>query len=413
MRERPGLNWKTYFTLTFFTASEGCVGILFAPFLHKLGYDFATIGVLVAIQGVMALVSRLPGGIIYRPERGRQLMAASLVTFGISCVLYAMAVDMVHIAMVRALSGLSFGLATTINLAMYMDAIPSGVDKHRAMGLYGGSMAGGFMLGNFSGGVVADMFGYAYGFSLGAVYGVVALALLFLDPSSAAVTALARRVEPRGALAVEGRLAAMLQPIKAFSDPKVVVLAFVAFITNFFHQLGTTFFPLYGLQIGLSLTEIGAIKSAHALTNAVARPLAAPPISRLGHQRASYTCVALLAVLFSIVPFLGLFPMLLALFVLIGTLRAVLLVANSVGIADIDERRISRGMASAMYNASKDLGNLASPVICGTIASIVGLVSTFLVVPTATAAVFFGVTAGLARLSRQTTPARAESHAVK
>lgn len=145
---------------------------------------------------------------------------------------------------------------------------------------------------------------------------------------------------------------------------------------------------------------------------AVARPVAGPPVSRFGHQRVSYVGIGLLAALLGVVPYLRGFWVFLGVFIAIGLVRAVLLVANTVGVADKDERRVRRGMASGLYNAAKDVGNLVSPLVCGGVASLLGLAMMFLAVAPLSAAVFFGVALLLARRARPEAETRAEVRAV-
>jgi hypothetical protein len=72
-------------------------------------------------------------------------------------------------------------------------------------------------------------------------------------------------------------------------------------------------------------------------------------------------------------------------------MRAIVMVASTVAMADMDESRISRGAASGFYHSSKDLGSLTSPAICGAAASIAGLATMLVAAPIVAAAAFFGV----------------------
>ncbi len=72
-------------------------------------------------------------------------------------------------------------------------------------------------------------------------------------------------------------------------------------------------------------------------------------------------------------------------------MRAIVMVANTVVMADLDEARISRGAASGFYHSSKDVGSLTSPTICGAVASAAGLGTMLVVAPIAATAAFFGL----------------------
>jgi dipeptide/tripeptide permease len=113
----------------------------------------------------------------------------------------------------------------------------------------------------------------------------------------------------------------------------------------------------------------------------------------LGVERSSYLGLATLAALLVIVPSQSLVLVFAVVFSVIGLLRALVLVANTVGLSDLDDQRISRGLASGLYNSSKDLGSLTSPALCGWIASLVGLTAMMVSVPLAATVVFFGLVA--------------------
>jgi MFS family permease len=61
-------------------------------------------------------------------------------------------------------------------------------------------------------------------------------------------------------------------------------------------------------------------------------------------------------------------------------LRAIVVVANAVGLVqDVSESRVRRGLASGVYNAAGDLGNILGPSVGGFIAHATGIASVFVV----------------------------------
>ncbi len=383
--------WTRYAFIVFLTAADGTAHILVAPYLQSQGYDYTAIGLLVGVVSVFSLLSRLPGGMAYRPHRARALMAGSLVIFGLTCLAFPLATSSVLFGLLLAIFGATAGVATTVNLAIFMEAIPAGSSKHKAMAFYAGTLSGGHMIGNLSGGMAGDHLGYTGAFQLAAVYAVAGLGLLALDRLEVSEH---YRLAPIAA-PLEGWVERVRKPLRAMSEPGVVALSMVSFLQVFLHSSAATFFPLYGLSIGLSLTEIGLIKSAHSLTNAFARPLAGAPVQVLGAERVSYIGLAAVAVGVAIIPTQTSMVVLLGLHVVIGLLRALVMVANTVSLADVDETRMSRGLASGLFSASKDLGGLTSPVISGAAASLIGLASMMILMPLAASAIFFGLLAGL------------------
>ncbi|HLC25707.1 MAG TPA: MFS transporter, partial [bacterium] len=138
------LRWdliKIILMLILTTAGFGIGSILFPPFLNGLGYPISTIGVLISVQSIAALLSRLPAGVLYRPGQAIFLLRLCLILFAVTSALYPFAVDPLFLWPVRFMNGLFYGVATTVNFAMYMDAIPPQVARHRALALYAGGLA--------------------------------------------------------------------------------------------------------------------------------------------------------------------------------------------------------------------------------------------------------------------------------
>jgi len=96
---------------------------------------------------------------------------------------------------------------------------------------------------------------------------------------------------------------------------------------NMIHQLGMVFLPLFGLAVGLSLTQVGLIKGLYSLCNAITRPLSGFIMERVGHHLFSRVGLPLQAALMALVPLFHDLGPLLALFILVGFLRAVAIVA--------------------------------------------------------------------------------------
>ena len=85
------------------------------------------------------------------------------------------------------------------------------------------------------------------------------------------------------------------------------------------------------------------------------------------------------AILMLIPLFTG-FGAILAVYVLSGLMRAIVIVANAVGLVqDVDENKVQRGLASGIYNAAGDLGNILGPSIGGLIAQATSISGVFVI----------------------------------
>ena len=91
-----------------------------------------------------------------------------------------------------------------------------------------------------------------------------------------------------------------------------------------------------------------------------------------------------------LVPLFTGFGPVLFVYVASGLLRAIVIVANAVGLVqDVPESRVRRGLASGVYNAAGDLGNILGPSIGGLIAHAAGIASVFVIGSLGSTALFF------------------------
>jgi MFS family permease len=367
------------------TTQNNVSWLLIAPYLQHLQFPMAAIGSLISLSPLLSLVSRIPTGIVYRQRRARSLITLAVVVMGVCSFFYSFAVNALTFALVHGMNGLAYGAATTLYMAYYVDSLPRDENRSHAMGYYVGSLAVGYSTGNFLAGYLADDFGYDVAFSVAALLSLVAIAFVWtLGGGPAQVTATATRV-PRAQL----RLGAFL---KAVFDPGMLEVMIVVLFLNFLNQVGGVFLPLYGLAIGVTLTQVGVIRGMYTLCNAVTRPLSGLVVTHFGHRRFSRGGLALQSALLMLVPLCGNFATLLAVSTASGFMRAVAIVSNAIGlIEDVDETKVQRGVASGIYNAAGDLGNIIGPSASGIIAAFAGLAGLFVFTPLVSTLLFFFV----------------------
>lgn len=375
--------WRDALSIAAITAGDGLNSILMPLLLDDSGYSAAAIGPLISVLAVASLASRFPVGAIYRPARARWLLVVSLVTAAGCSLLYPAAVASAPLlTALRILHGIASGVATTVNLAFFIDSLPPGSSRPRAMGLYGGGMAAGYTIGNLTGGLAADTLGYGGAFALGSLFWAAGLG----QALSRAPLPIGPAEHTAGASTAPAHngahgLGAML---RALREPAVVDVTMLAFQLNAILQIGGVFFPLVAREAGLALSEIGFVRSIHSLVNAVARPLSSPFIERLGAGRVSFASFAVQAGAIACIPAVafGGLPAYVILFAFVGGGRAIGFTANAIALAeDIPESRLSRGLSSSLYTAARDVGNIAGPLIGSTLVTLVGLPTMFLTAP--------------------------------
>jgi hypothetical protein len=75
------------------TVQNNSANMIIPPFLQHLQIPVVTIGTLISLNPIAALVSRIPMGIVYRENRARLLIALGVIAMGITNFLYGFASD--------------------------------------------------------------------------------------------------------------------------------------------------------------------------------------------------------------------------------------------------------------------------------------------------------------------------------
>lgn len=360
--------WRAYLVIIALSAQGAVLMALVPPLLAAWGYPLATIGLLVAAQPVAALLSRLPGGLLYGPARARGLLLGALLASVCTSALHPLSASLPAFVAVRGLAGLAYGVATTVNLALFSERLAAGAARSRAMGYYTAGFAVGYSGGAVLGGYAADLLGIGPAFGVAAALG--ALSLLGVPPRGTA----------SGALAPDPPL-----HWRAALHPRVLAVLAVCFCLFAHFAFWNAYLPLYALAVGLTLGDVGLIRGIFGLCQIGARPVSGALVGRWGAGRltlAGLLCqgAALLAV--PLVPHLG--P-LLALFLVMGTTRALAVVANAVELVECSEEAgVPRGLMSGLFNTAQDLGQLAGPAVGGLVATAAGLPAAFMLCAAAT-----------------------------
>ena len=364
------------------------------PYLDHMHIPVALIGTLISLGPVLALLSRLPVGMTYSHHRARIVVSAAMIGMGLTNYLYSFVTGPMMFAVVQGVNGFAYGAVTTLYMAFYVDSLAPDENRNHAMGYYVGSLAMGYSTGNFFGGLVADHWGYAATFQLGALLSLIGVALLWLfnRPMDGA--------GKTGGVKSSGKLS-WAESLKALLEPELATVVIVALFLNVVHQMGSVFISLYGLSVGMTLTQIGIVRAAYAGCNAVTRPISGHVVNRLGHKGLSYFGLPLQSFILMLVPLFTTFGTVLLVYVCSGLLRAIVIVANAVGLVqDVPESRVRRGLASAVYNAAGDLGNILGPSVGGLIAQASGVASVFVIGSLGSTALFFMFVLLMRRLRR-------------
>jgi len=353
------------------------VSILIPLYLTHLGYPVGAVGGVLAMAAVATLLSRLPVPKLYRPERSRLLLLATLVGGGLSFAVLPFMDSIAVFAIVLIVNRALYGLATTFFLARYLDLIADGTNRRQAMGWYGGIQAIGYTSSNVLVGVSADLFGYTAAFLYGTVFTTLAVIPLIG----------ARDLPPK---AVAERQETVNRPggvrgwLHGVADPGLWGVLNVSTWNNVFHLTLVSFFPVYAAAVGMGAAQVGIARGLYSGINAVGRPLAGAALARFSLRQVSYLGLGLIATLLFALPFAQSFTIVAVLFLTMAAARAIVVVANAAALAEeVDETRVSRGAATSSYSASADVSSIVAPAASGFVASVFGIFGMFPIVAAA------------------------------
>jgi MFS family permease len=379
-------SWGPFVIVAALAVQQGTQVSLVPPFLHQLGYPPAVIGGQVTAMMVASLLSRLPAGLLYRPGRVRGVQAVALLAMAILLALHAFVFDPLGFLLVRLLSGFAFGLVSTVNLARFVDEQPPGPGRSRAMGYYVAGIPVGYSISSVLVGYVVEAWGYTAAFGVGAALSLVGLlGALDRTPVAAAAVPVAARPDPSPQQRGGVILAALTGGVplrRLLGAPAMLVLVLESFLLNAHWAFWNAWLPLYALAVGITLAEVGMLRGAFGATNTVSRVVGGHIVDRVGAQRLATLSLVVQCLLLMGLPAFPVLSALFPIFVLVGWLRAMGIVANTVAMVErSDAQGLGRGPMAGLLSTVTDLGLLAGPALGGLIVEVAGPIQVFLVWP--------------------------------
>ncbi len=362
---------REYAALAAISASGG-MNLLIPLYLSHLGYSVGLVGLLAGLGALATLLSRIPVPLVYQPGRSRALLLMAAAGGMLSSAALPWLGDLVLFTAVLLANRALSGLATTVYLARYLDMLGEGTDRRRAMGNYGGTQALGYTASGVFVGSLADFLGFPAAFLFGAVMAALGGALLLGAPNPAP------RARTRPEAARARAAGGLRERLAAMADPGLWLVLNANTWNQGFQVLQASFLPVLATAVGLGPAQVGVVRAVYSAINMVGRPTVGVVMGRLSLRQVAYLGLATQAAPLFILPFVHDFAPFVALSLMAGFGRAVVVVAASAGLSEeVDETRVSRGVATSAYSTSNDVPNVVGPLAVGAIASAVGLAFMF------------------------------------
>lgn len=370
-----------YLCATLMTTAEGTLVLVLPPYLDGYGYALPAIGTLLSLVSVMRLVSRVPVGTAYRAALAKRQLAVTFVVLSVATGGFAFAEGrLAPIVALTLLHGFAFGSFGTLLLATVID-LTGGRRSGAIMAWYTAALSIGYSIGAFLGGALADALGIPAALLLAAVLPLLAVfAVLALPEFAGPPHAVERAPGLRGLLLAAARL-----------DPRVWLAFVIVVYVNIISDAIDSFFPLYGLAIGIPLAGIGVLKGLKSAA-ATAIRFASLAIFRFVDYRAvNFWAVIVLGLATFLIPVVPVFAALAVLFLVAGLCRGILRVTSAATVAELRSEGKEVGLAAGVYNAGLDTGAIVGPAAGGLLGSAFGLAAMFQVVAVGSIALYLAV----------------------
>lgn len=391
-----------YFATLFVTTNFSGITTIYSLFLKASSYTVDQIGFLFSLFALMNLAARLPAGLFYSPARAKMLLSSSLVLMAISSAGYAFGKGPLVLVALTSLHGIAFGSITTILLALCIDLRPPNYSGAVMMGWFTAFMSVGFGIGGFFSGFIAHSFGFAQTFWSSALFPFLALGLLAslkLDKQQAKPIMGSGKGEVPLSKALKNGAINLLHGLRHLDD-RIIVATILSFYINFLVDTMDTFFPLYALDVGLTLAAIGVLKSVRSFFAAGIRPLAGFLFQWVDIDTVNNVSLLVTVLVIALVPSFTSMGMFLLLLPLIGLARGLTRVSTAVMVVEASSGSNSSqgtGIASSIYNMGLDLGSVCGPIVGGMVASALGIPTMFRLLPSLLLLTYFLILIGKRR----------------
>ena len=370
------------------TVGEGAFNVLLAPHLQQQGLSQAMIGTVVATFSVTALLGRPLTSYLYTARRSAVIVAVGCVTSALAYVGVSQSSLPLTFAALLGAHGIGVALSTTGGMAAIMD-VSGGSKPGSLMGWYTGAIGAGYAVAAFLGGASGDLLGLSQAIlaiaSLPVVAGVLLAIVLTLSLRPGGRGGSAKSAPDEGASETRGdyrqpQTMDRSERIRrlAKGPPSVWLASAVALHINLLNGFLTTYFPLYALSVGLSLTQVGVLLGVHSIIGSAVRFLA-PAIFRYVQPRQVLSLLVVVggcgvAVMASSSSML----LLGAISMVIGFARGLLRVSSAALVMEATTSADgTRGVGSGIYLAGLDAGKIIGPALGGLLVQAFGYAFAF------------------------------------
>lgn len=326
-------------------------------FAKHLGASAADVGFIAAASTIVGILVSLPAGALSDIWGRRRVVALAGCVFASAPFLYLFIGSPWQLAAVRVYHGLATAIFGPVALALIADV--SRERRGETMGWYSSATLAGRALAPVVGGYLLYRLTYhAVYIGCGAA-GVLALAVAYLLPSTAAPAE-----GPRSR-----RVHDLFSGIAGVLRHRGILLVSTAEAVQYF-AFGAveTFLPLYALATGLNAFQIGTIFGAQILTTTLMKPMMGRASDRYGRKPMIAGGLLLGAISVLCIPLVRSYLGLLPVSVGFGLALAIVTASTSALVSELAQAR-AYGSALGVMSTIMDIGHSSGPIVTGALVS--------------------------------------------
>ncbi|MGL1931040.1 MAG: MFS transporter [Desulfotalea sp.] len=340
--------------------------------ITNMGGNQMAVGFIAGISALTGILFSFPAGYLSdRIGRYRMLLISGFV-FATAPFLYIFATEVWQIGIIRFYHGLATAIFGPVAMAYVADLYQSSRGEKigwfstaTLLGRFSAPALGGLILAVSASG---DMSGFTVLYLVCGITGVGAVLVMYLIPVEQEIKPTAEKLVLTPSLK-KGVL-------EILSNTKLMITCGVEAAILFAYGIFETFLPLRGINVGLSIWEVGLCISVQIVTIAISKPVLGRlsdrhgrPIQIIGGTVLAAVCMLLLAFSFS-------FLTLLVSSIFLGLSISIVTSASSAHIADLSSEN-NHGAAMGMLGSIMDIGHTVGPIVGGILAVLFSLTVSF------------------------------------
>jgi MFS family permease len=340
-------------------------------FAESLGAAPQIIGFIAAAATVVGIITSAPAGILSDHFGRRKILLIAGVVFASAPFLYYWVHSPGQLAALRVYHGLATAIFGPVAMALVADLFSS--SRAAKMGTYSSATLIGRFLAPLLGGFLIFNFGFRSVYLFCGIFGVIALALLYSIPETAAVN------NPQKQKARFSFRKMALEFKHLFKNVSLLVTSLSEAAVYFGFGALETFFPLFALKVGIDVRKIGFLFSLQVLTIAFSKPLMGKVSDQYGRKMPIVVGLAAGALAVALLPtFHHLIP--LGILLIVFGLATATVTASTAALAADLSRQASYGSSLGMLSSIMDIGHASGPIIAGFFVTTWGYQTNFLLI---------------------------------